>query len=244
MLRHAAQTLLWHSGRMENMDKDEAFVLHALWELRARLASFLDECVAERFNICHDPRDMHRAIAALLVRGLIEAHDGSGAPVSHAAVLEMLEGGDAEASAACRLGLTEVGGAAWEALFRPRWDAYVGTDVRNMDGQEWHCICAFNRQRLEAAAARLEAAASAIEGVTARLEIAPAAAGEVVYWKKTGGWRAILMDGSGAPLLDIDDYDVSFGDTAAGGRFHEVLDAEGNEFYENECVMKTEVFER
>ena len=52
------------------------------------------------------------------------------------------------------------------------------------------------------------------------------------------------MDGSGAPLLDIDDYDTSFEGYCRWGRFHEVLDAEGNEFYENECVMKTEVFER
>ena len=178
------------------MDKDEAFVLHALWELRAELAFFAGEHVALEFNIQHDPCHIRESIAALLERGLIEArdgtHEGVGAPIATAAVMDMMQGIASRSRREmtlqdrrrCVLGLTEAGGAAWEALFRPRWDAYVGTDVRNMDGQEWHSICAFNRPQLEAAAARLEAAANAIEGVTARLEIVPAAAGEVVYWKK------------------------------------------------------------
>ena len=233
------------------MDKDEAFVLHALWELRAELAFFAGEHVALEFNIQHDPRHIRESIAALLERGLIEArdetHEGAGALMAPAAVLDMMQGIASRSRREmtlqdrrrCVLGLTEAGGAAWEALFRPRWEAFVSAaDSLNMDGQEWHSIGAFNRQRLEAAAARLEAAANGIEGVTARLKISPAAAGEVVYWKKTGGWRAILMDGSGAPLLDIDD------DCGRWERFHEVLDAEMEEFYKNMWAMKKEVFER
>ena len=248
-----AQALLWHSGRM---DKDEAFVLHALWEMRVGLAFFAGEHVALEFNIQHDPRHIRESIAALLERGLIEARDetreGAGALMVPAAVLDMMQGIASRSRREmtlqnrrrCVLGLTEAGGAAWEALFRPCWEAFVSAaDSLNMGGQEWHSIGAFNRQRLEAAAARLEAAAArleaaanAIEGVTARLEISPAAAGEVVYWKNTGGWRAILMDGSGAPLLDIDD------DCGRWGRFHEALGAEMNEFYENMDAMKEEVF--
>ena len=233
------------------MDKDDAFVLHALWEMRAGLLSLLNEDAAVGFNIPHDPRHIRESIAALLERGLIEAREGAGALMVPAAVLDMMQGiptplgNDAAWDMArqnrsrCVLGLTEAGSVAWEALFRPRWDALVSAaDSLNMGGQEWRYIGAFNRQRLEAAAARLEAAANAIEGVTARLEISPAAAGEVVYWKKTGGWRAILMDGSGAPLLDIDD------DCGRWERFHEALDAEMNEFYENMDAMKKEVFER
>ena len=231
------------------MDKDEAFVLHALWELRAELLSLLNEDAALGFNIPHDPRHIRESIAALLERGLIEAHEGAGAPIAPAAVLDMMQGiptplsNDAAWCMAgqnrgrCVLGLTEAGGAAWEALFRPRWDAYVGTDVWDIGGRDWHGFGAFNRPRLEAAVERLEAAANAIEGVTAHLEISPAAAGKVVYWKKTGGWRAILMDGSGAPLLNIEDYDISF-----GGHFHEAFDAEGNGFYENMRVTEEEVF--
>lgn len=231
------------------MDKDAAFVLHALWEMRAGLVSLLNEDAALGFNIPHDPRHIRESIAALLERGLIEARDetreGAGALMAPAAVLDMMQGIASRSRREmtlqdrrrCVLGLTEAGGAAWEALFRPHWDAFVSAaDTLNMDGQEWRYIGAFNRQRLEAAAARLETAANAIEGVTARLEISPAAAGEVVYWKKTDGWRAILMDGSGAPLLDIDD------DCGRWGRFHEALDAEMNEFYENMDAMKEEVF--
>ena len=233
------------------MDKDEAFVLHALWELRAELAFFAGEHVALEFNIQHDPCHIRESIAALLERGLIEArdetHEGAGALIATAAVMDMMQGIASRSRREmtlqdrrrCVLGLTEAGGAAWEALFRPRWDAYVSSDVWDIGGRDWHGFGAFNRPRLEAAAARLEAAANAIEGVTARLEISPAAAGEVVYWKKTGGWRAILMDGSGAPLLNIEDYDIS-----SGGHFYEVFDAEGNEFYENMCVTEKEVFER
>lgn len=233
------------------MDKDAAFVLHALWEIRAGLLSLLDEDAALGFNISHDPCHIRESMAALLERGLIEARDetreGAGARMAPAAVLDMMQGIASRSRREmtlqdrrrCVLGLTEAGGAAWEALFRPRWEAFVSAaDALNMGGQEWRCIGAFNRRRLEAAAARLEAAANAVEGVTARLEISQAAAGEVVYWKKQAGWRAILMDGSGAPLLDFDDC------RGRWERFHEALDVEGKEFIENLRARKWEVFER
>ena len=76
------------------MDKDAAFVLHALWEMRAGLLSLLNEDAAVGFNIPHDPRHIRESVAALLERGLIEArdetHEGAGALIATAAVMDMM----------------------------------------------------------------------------------------------------------------------------------------------------------